>query len=268
MKTPHHEEDTSWENSAKPYHELVGNKGSYYHQHIIFPRALALLNLTGYSSLLELGCGQGVFSRVIPENITYFGLDKSPTLIALAKSMQKKKPLVANVVAPQDEKKPYFKIQDVSVPFKLAKTNFTHAVIILALQNMPSFETAIANASAHLKPGGKLLIVLNHPSFRIPKHSSWVMEPYTQSRRIHRYMEQFSIPIDMTPGSQDQATMTWSFHAPLSAYSAVFYKHNLLIEKIEEWVSDKTSVGKNADRENKARAEFPLFMGILLVKRD
>jgi len=35
-----------------------------------------------------------------------------------------------------------------------------------------------------------------------------------------------------------------------------------VIEKIEEWASDKDSVGKAAKMENRARAEIPLFMAI------
>lgn len=247
-------QDTSWENSAKDYHALVGTQGSYYHQRLILPHALRLLNLSASASLLELGCGQGILARNIPDSVTYFGLDASTSLIKTAKSLQ------------QNSTKRYFKVQDVAKPFSLTKHNFSHCAIILALQNMPSFEAVIANAAAHLKSKGKLLIILNHPTFRIPKHSSWGMEPHTQFRRIDRYMSPLKIPIDMTPGKETK-TLTWSFHAPLSAYSSVFYRHHFLIEKIEEWVSDKTSVGKNAARENKAREEFPLFMGILLEKR-
>jgi hypothetical protein len=35
---------------------------------------------------------------------------------------------------------------------------------------------------------------------------------------------------------------------------------------MEEWTSDKVSVGKAAKGENRARAEFPLFMAIRAVK--
>jgi hypothetical protein len=40
----------------------------------------------------------------------------------------------------------------------------------------------------------------------------------------------------------------------------------LVIEKIEEWVSDKKSEGGKAAMEDKARAEFPLFMAIAAKK--
>ena len=72
--------------------------------------------------------------------------------------------------------------------------------------------------------------------------------------------------IDMAPGSSEKNKITWSFHLSLSDYSAMFYKAGFVIEKMEEWVSDKTSEGKHAERENRAREEFPLFMAFVLRK--
>jgi hypothetical protein len=39
-----------------------------------------------------------------------------------------------------------------------------------------------------------------------------------------------------------------------------------MIQTIDEWVSNKTSIGKHAKRENQARKEFPLFMTFVLKK--
>jgi hypothetical protein len=43
-------------------------------------------------------------------------------------------------------------------------------------------------------------------------------------------------------------------------------KAGFMIAKIEEWTSDKESEGKTAKQENRARAEFPLFMAIQAQK--
>jgi hypothetical protein len=40
-----------------------------------------------------------------------------------------------------------------------------------------------------------------------------------------------------------------------------------VITRIEEWTSDKESEGKAAKQENRARAEFPLFMAIQALKQ-
>ncbi len=246
--------ETSWEVSANEYHQLVGREGSYYHQHVIFPRLLKVMALTRFSSVLELGCGQGVFSRVMPEGLTYFGLDASSSLIDYAKLLK------------PEGGSHYYKVQDVCQKFLLNKTNFTHGVILLALQNMASLEGVMINMAAHLKPGGQAFIVVNHPILRVPQYSSWHVEGPIQYRKLKAYMSRLKIPIDMAPGSPHKAQQTWSFHVPLSDYSRVFKQTGFYIEQIDEWISDKTSVGKNAARENTSRKEFPLFMAFTLKK--
>ena len=61
--------------------------------------------------------------------------------------------------------------------------------------------------------------------------------------------------------------MTWSFHKPIEVYSQMLFENGFLIEKIEEWTSEKKSEGKMARAENRARDEFPMFMAISAVKK-
>jgi SAM-dependent methyltransferase len=245
--------NTSWEVSAKAYTELVGKTGSYYHQEVIFPNLIPLMDLQKNDTVLELGCGQGVLSRILPAETLYFGLDTSQTLLDQARELS-------------ISQNRYFKQQDVTYPFQLTKTNFTRVVIMLALQNMKNLSTVIANARKHLHPKGKLIIILNHPAFRIPKHSEWHTSDTTQSRLVHRYMSPLKIEIDMNPGNPKSTQKTWSFHHSISDYMHVFKTQKLLVEDIQEWVSNKVSVGRNAKRENVARAEFPMFMCWVLRK--
>jgi hypothetical protein len=47
----------------------------------------------------------------------------------------------------------------------------------------------------------------------------------------------------------------------------MLHDNGFVIEKIEEWVSDKKSEGGMAAVEDKARAEFPLFMTIVACRK-
>jgi len=137
----------------------------------------------------------------------------------------------------------------------------------LALQNIKKPFGVIRNFSKHLKKDGLLIIVLNHPIFRIPRHSSWGedLNNKIQYRRIDDYMTPQEIPIVAHPGKKESEN-TWSFHYPLSAYSEMLFDNGFCIEKIEEWISDKKSTGSKAKMEDKARKEFPLFMAIIARK--
>lgn len=246
--------DTSWQKVSGWYKNLVKEKGHYFHEHLVLPKSLSLLSLDSTSTLLDLGCGEGVLARAIPKNIYYQGIDIAASLIAYAK---------------KSDHNPLHKyaVGNVTRPLPISKKDFTHAVFILALQNISEPFLALQTAVAYLKKGGKLLIVLNHPYFRIPRQTSWGIDEKnkTQYRRIDRYLTPLKIPINMHPGEKD-SPVTWSFHFPLSDYSKFLYDSGLVIGKIEEWASDKISVGKAAKMENRSREEFPLFMAILAEK--
>jgi ubiquinone/menaquinone biosynthesis C-methylase UbiE len=250
-----HQKDTSWQSVKGWYHKLVGSNGHYYHEHVVIPRTLELLKLDPTNSVVDLGCGQGILSHHIPVVHEYLGLDSAPGLISAAREHQPAEHCA-------------FEVADVARPLRQQESRFTHAVIMLALQNMQHPATALQNAAVLLVPQGKLLIVLNHPCFRIPRQSGWGVDEKSkqQYRWINRYLSSLKIPITMHPGRQ-QSAVTWSFHHSLQDYSEMLFKAGFTIKKIEEWTSDKQSEGKAAKMENRSRSEIPLFMAIVAEKK-
>lgn len=238
---------TSWQNSAKWYQENVGEEGHYYHRHVILPELLK--KIPKDARLLDLACGQGVLGRQIPSTVTYQGLDIAPDLIKYAKNQDK-------------NPKHQYLVQDATKPFNLKK-KFSHAAIILAIQNIDPLEPLLENVKDHLEPGGELLIVMNHPCFRIPRQSSWEIDQAKkiQFRRLDRYLTPLTIPIKTHPGKTDSVE-TLSFHRPLSAYTKALTQASFAVTEIDEWISNKESTGPKAKMENRAREEFPLFLFI------
>lgn len=238
----------SWERDAQAYDKNVGRDGSFFHKEVVLPGVVRLLDLKAGERVLDLGCGQGVLARALPKDVEYVGVEISKSLVEMAKK--------------QTKGGARFVVGDASKE-KVEKEGFDAVVIVLALQNMAGGKRAIRNAAWHLKEGGRLVIVMNHPCFRIPRQSGWSIDEKKklQSRWVNVYMSEMDIPIDMHP-SQRGSTQTWSYHKPLSVYSAWLRESGLLIETIEEWVSPKTSEGRAAKMENRARNEIPLFMGI------
>ena len=80
-------DSTSWQKVGKWYNESVGEEGHFYHQSVILPNVLKLLNFpkNESSSLLDLACGQGVLSRHLPSTVSYVGIDAASSLIKAAK---------------------------------------------------------------------------------------------------------------------------------------------------------------------------------------
>jgi len=248
---------SSWQPVNQWYNEIVGEKGHYYHQHVIIPQSLKMLKVSDDSKVLDLACGQGVLARHLPEHAYYFGVDASRSLIEAAKDRD-------------DATHHHYLVADLSrTTFPQVPLNFTHATMILALQNIADPVRVCTHAAEHLSAGGKFLIVLNHPCFRIPRQSSWGVDDYKkiQYRRIDRYLSPIEIPIQAHPGKSQHSALTWSYHFPLSTYINALAKAGFAVTQMEEWNSDKISQGKAAKMENRGRTEIPLFMAILAEKR-
>ncbi len=246
-------QNSSWEGVHDWYDSLVGREGHYYHQHLILPAIQRLFQLSKESSLLDIACGQGVLARSLPSFVSYTGIDISKGLIQAAKQ---------HTVSAKNRQ---FLVGDATKPLPLPKTAlFSHATCILALQNIENPLAVFQNVHAHMKPKGEFLIVLNHPCFRIPRHSQWVFDDGSKSltRQMRSYMSEQKIPISMRPGKGPQET-TISFHYPLEYYIKALAQAGFLISAIEEWCSDKKSTGSQARTENRARKEFPLFLAIV-----
>lgn len=241
---------TSWQPVHKWYNKLVGDKGQYYHQHVVIPGVLRLLELNQSSRLLDVACGQGILGRSIPKDTNYTGFDIAPSFVEEAKRLD------------HNPKHTYL-VGDATTDLPLGEWLFTHAAIVLALQNIDDMQAVIMNIQKHLTPDGKLVIVLNHPSFRIPRQSGWGVDEASklQYRRENIYMSTLKIPITMNP-ADPKSKLTWSFHNPLSFYVRLLAKHGFVIDALEEWTSDKESEGKASKMENRGRSEFPLFLAL------
>lgn len=258
-KRPDAKAKTSWEPVQKWYDKAVGQEGHYYHRHIILPRLLKhwKLEKMPQASVLDLACGQGILARHLPKHVEYLGVDASPSLIKAAKSHD-----------PQD--KHLYQVADITKPMHIPDQEFTHAAIILALQNLEDPQNALLNASKLLRNGGRLALILNHPCFRIPRQSSWGIDEKKrlQYRRVDSYMSEHIIPIQAHPGEAKAETVTTSYHWPLSSLTKWLFDSNFSIRLIEEWCSDKESTGSKAKMENRARDEFPLFMALFAEKME
>ncbi|KAF3361456.1 Uncharacterized protein PHSC3_002019 [Chlamydiales bacterium STE3] len=251
-------QNTSWEKVDKWYNNTVGEKGHYYHQHVIFPQLFKIINLKKIKTLLDLGCGQGVLSRYLPGHISYLGVDLSPSLIKNAKKAAK-------------YETQQFIVRDVTQELSIDQKEFDLATMILSLQNMKDPLAAFKNAANYLKKEGSLVLVLNHPCYRIPRQSSWQVDQAKkiQYRRVDCYMSPLTIPIDTHPGKKQEASSeTWSFHHPLSNFFKWLSQAGFVITYLDEWCSDKESTGGAAKMENRSRLEFPLFMTIIAKKKE
>lgn len=242
-------ETTSWGSVADWYSSYLETTEDSYQKQVILPNLLRVLALKPGMKLIDIACGQGFFSREFAAaGAEVVASDIAQPLIAQAKKLSGK--TVQYYVAPADN-------------LNFTKSGlFDAATIVLAIQNIKNIEGTFAEAKRVLKPGGKLVMVLMHPAFRIPQHSSWGFDEETQEqyRRVDTYLSAQKVELLVHPGKKGSATTT-SYHRSLQDFSKALFKAGFSITRLEEWISHKQSQkGPRQKTEDTARKEIPMFL--------
>jgi ubiquinone/menaquinone biosynthesis C-methylase UbiE len=244
--------ETSWGSVADWYDSLLEHSTDSYQEKVILPNILRIVDPKPGMTILDVACGQGYFSRAFHEKgAEVIGCDISNELIGLAEKHSSKE-----IEYRQASANDLSFMKDASVDV---------AVIVLAIQNIEDIAGTLAECSRALKLGGRLVIVLNHPAFRIHGRSSWQWDDAAgkQYRRMDGYMSESQNKIDMAPGSikKSDKTFTISFHRPLQSYFKSLFKAGLVVTRLEEWISHKESQkGPRAVEEDRMRKEIPMFL--------
>ncbi len=251
---------TSWGPVADWYRDLLYGQDETFQQTVIQPNLRRILGLRPGAKLLDLACGPGFFSRSFARlGVDVTGVDIAPELVAAAEEALRRE---GTDVAERAR----FHVAEADRISFLPESSVDAAIIVLALQNIQRAKETVAAAARVLKPGGRLVVVLNHPCFRVPKGSSWGWDGTNMFRRVDRYLSEWTARLQAHPGS-DPLAVTVSFHRPLQYYFMCLAKAGLLVAGLEEWISDRQSgPGTRAAEENRTRKEFPLFLCLTAVK--
>ncbi|MBI4993388.1 class I SAM-dependent methyltransferase [Candidatus Wolfebacteria bacterium] len=249
---------TSWGKVADWYDDLLKQEGTYQ-KDLILPNLLRLLDIKKNEIIFDIACGQGFFARefyreFLKKGVRVIGSDISKELIAIAR---KNSPKEIKFEAASADKLDF-----------LAAGSVDKITIIMAIQNIENVSEVLKECERVLKPAGKLLMVMSHPAFRVPKQSSWGYDEKNkiQYRRIDSYLSESKVKIQMHPGDKP-SEYTISFHRPLQFYFKLFGKNNFCVSRLEEWNSNrKSQLGPRAAAEDKSRKEIPLFIFMEAVK--
>lgn len=251
--------DRGWDPVAAWYDKLVGEAGSDYHQHVILPATLRILDPKPGESIIDVCCGQGVLIRpLLEKGIGHFtGVDASPRLIESAVSRFGKDPRVS------------LKVADACKPGVWADGSHDAATCLMAVHDVPDVAAMFANVARCLKPGGRAVLVFMHPCFRIPKksHWGWDNDQKIQFRRLDSYGSPIEIPITTHPG-RESGEQTAFHHRPLSDLLTALGSSGLAVVACEELYSHRRSQGAGpfSKAEHKAAEEFPLFIALKAIR--
>ncbi|NDJ78109.1 MAG: class I SAM-dependent methyltransferase [Chloroflexi bacterium] len=249
MSKQHKRSPQGWDSLAAWYDGWMGQHGSRHHRQLALPAVLDLLQPDTDEAILDVGAGQGVLAPSIAAcGARYTGIEISPRLIGRARQRHGQHGTFLRGDARR--------LHTIS---KLAPESFDGVVFLLSIQDMNPLEEVLRSAAWALRAGGRLVILMTHPCFRIPRQSGWGRDPQRKLlyRRVDCYLTPLQVPLK--PYGKQQRGISISFHRPLNQYINTLGKCGLLVDQLDE-ISGQEIDGSKA--ENRAAREFPLFLGI------
>jgi SAM-dependent methyltransferase len=245
----------SWDPVADWYAGWVGAEGSEHHRRLAIPALLDLLRPAAGERVLDVGCGPGVLApHIRSAGADYTGVDASRRLIAIARGHHgaRGRFVVGDAT----------RLRGVA---GIAAEVFDAAVFLLSIQDIDPLEDALRSAAWALRPGGRVVMLMTHPCFRIPRQSGWGWDAgrRLRYRRIDRYLTRLAVPMK----GYGRGGATRSYHRPLGAYVNGLADCGLLVDGVHEIPTFKTHPpGPGSKAEKMAMREIPLFLGLRAVK--
>lgn len=205
-----------WDTFASLFDQRMGDGGDELHQKCIDPLILRFLGDFANSSILDVGCGNGYLLKKLAKHAKkVVGIDYSKELVSIAKRHLHHQENVqiqhANIIDP--------------LPFPDA--TFEYIITNMVLQYVPTLETFALSARHVLKPGGSLIIIIDHPA-----HSLFFRAQALAGKKETKFIDNksyFEFGMRRKKSLWNKAILDY-FHRPLKDYINIFTPHFKLIE--------------------------------------
>lgn len=178
---------------------------------------LALEELAGRSTILDVGCGDGQIARALSaQGSTVLGIDPTQLHIDIAR---------------ERAGGPTYELGS-ATQLPVADNSQDAVVACLVFEHIDEVDAAIAEVARVLKPGGQFSFFLNHPLLQTPG-SGWIddyiLDPPEQYWRIGAYLVETE-----TVEEVEKDVFIRFIHRPLSRYVNALISNGLVLERMYE----------------------------------
>jgi 2-polyprenyl-3-methyl-5-hydroxy-6-metoxy-1,4-benzoquinol methylase len=229
----------AWEENADFWDARFG-EGNAFQRVLIGPATERLLGLKPGETVLDVACGNGAFARKMAElGATVVACDFCERFLELAQEKSAARPSAVT----------YLHI-DATKPAELrtlGSRRFDAAVSTMALMDMEAIEPLFSCLPELLKPSGRFVFSVLHPSFandacRLVLEEEKENDRFTMARavKVRRYRRPFT---SRGEGMIGQPAPQYYFHRPLSLLLGAGFRAGFVLDALEEPGFDEGSVG-------------------------
>lgn len=247
----------AWNQGADAYCHFVESGADYYRHRVHGPALLAACGALAGARVLDVGCGQGYFSRLLARaGAVVVAVDLSERLLARAQEMETAQPLGIA----------YRHLDATQIGSQLDAASFDLVTGCMSLQDVADPGRLLAGAAHVLVDQGRAVFSIPHPCTDVP-FRKWQRD--AQGRKgalcLDRYFESGPAVCHW-----NMARLLYPWRTPyrrhtLSEWSTLIHQAGFTIRRLTEPRPDAAAVLAHPDLEDCAR--LPFFLIFELVKR-
>lgn len=215
-----------WDESADTWDHFVESGLDYYRVELHGPALLEACGEVSGLEVLDLGCGQGWFSRqVARQRAKVMGVDWSERLIAHARRYEEREPLGVT----------YHVLDAAHVGQLFPAHSFDLITACMSIMDMPRPGQVLAAARALLRRDGRLLMSVPNP-VTDSTYREWERDQHggKLSLKIDRYFEAATHVMEWNLKRLPQRFRTVQYRHTLEGWSRMFEEAGLFIARLRE----------------------------------
>ncbi|WP_020376889.1 class I SAM-dependent methyltransferase [Candidatus Microthrix parvicella] len=180
--------------------------------------------------VLDVGCGEGQVTRLaVKAGLDAVGLDAAGAQLSVAKQRGRRRSTAGQGAVP-GRGVAFAQASVTDLP--VADASMGMVVASLVFEHVPAYRRGLAEVARVLAPGGRFLLLLNHPLLQTPD-SGWIddhiLEPPEQYWRVGAYLTEADTVEEVEPD-----VFIRFFHRPLSSYLNTAIDAGLVLERMDE----------------------------------
>jgi len=248
---------TGWDDVAAWWASRYSAKGDINREWVIDPALFEILGEVRGRKILDAGCGTGYLARLLAKaGASVDGVDLSEKQLDAARADQSRAKLDIR-----------YHQGDLGDLRSFREGMFDVAVSNIVLQDVRRLPEAVREIHRVLRPGGRFVFSITHPSFEAPVPGRWIIEPADSERiedRQHLAVDRYFDRVAVYWGPPGEL-LAVGFHRPMRDYFEALHGAGFHVTRYEEPLPKKEAL-ERFPRYFRDMLRLPNFLIVEAVK--